>query len=55
VSKELGPALVEVVVGRRADEMRKKAKELAALCAENSGEQVAARHILDVLEGKKDR
>lgn len=43
---ELGPILVDVVMGPDADAVRAKAKELAALCAATPGATVAAKAIL---------
>ncbi|KAL2265787.1 hypothetical protein VTJ83DRAFT_6887 [Remersonia thermophila] len=47
VAKELGPALVEVVLGPRAEDMRKKVRELQELVNQTPGAEVAARAILD--------
>lgn len=46
---ELGPILVDVVMGPGADAFRAKAKELAAICAETPGATMAAKAILDEL------
>ncbi|GAB1315439.1 hypothetical protein MFIFM68171_05649 [Madurella fahalii] len=45
-ASELGPILVEVVVGQDADALRVRAKELATLCSETPGATVAAKAIL---------
>ncbi|KAL1835483.1 hypothetical protein VTJ49DRAFT_6631 [Mycothermus thermophilus] len=55
VAKELGPALVEVVLGPRAEDMRKKVRELQELCIKNPGAEIAARAILDEAEGKNTK
>lgn len=51
-SKELGPALLEVVLGSRADSMRFRAKDLAEIChEEGGGRYIAARKIFEQIEG----
>ncbi|EJT74266.1 hypothetical protein GGTG_08109 [Gaeumannomyces tritici R3-111a-1] len=46
--EELGPALVDVLMGPRSAQMKLKAAELARLCASNGGgREMAARTILD--------
>jgi hypothetical protein len=45
-ASELGPILVDVVVGHNADALRAKAKELAELCSKTPGATVAAKGIL---------
>ncbi|KAK4120291.1 glycosyltransferase family 1 protein [Parathielavia appendiculata] len=45
-ASELGPILVEVVMGHDADKMRARAKELVAVCSETPGSAVAADAIL---------
>lgn len=48
--EELGPILVDVVLGPRASKMRARVKELAEMCAKTPGVTVAASNILDELK-----
>ncbi|KAK4098901.1 glycosyltransferase family 1 protein [Parathielavia hyrcaniae] len=50
-TSELGPILVDVVMGPNADTVRTRAKELAALCSKTPGADVAAKAILDEMAG----
>lgn len=53
-ARELGPRLIEATLGSTADQLRKRAQELAKLCRENvrgSGRDFAARFILNRLTG----
>ncbi|KAL2140396.1 hypothetical protein VTI28DRAFT_3852 [Corynascus sepedonium] len=47
---ELGPILVDVVLGPRGSKMRARVKELAEMCAKTPGITVAASNILDELK-----
>ncbi|KAK4247343.1 glycosyltransferase [Corynascus novoguineensis] len=47
---ELGPILVEVVLGPKASEMRTRVKDLAELCGKTPGVTVAASNILDEIK-----
>ncbi|KAI0131800.1 glycosyltransferase family 1 protein [Xylariales sp. AK1849] len=50
-SSDLAPALIEVVLGERADSMRNRAKDLAEICKqEGGGRYVAARTIFEEIE-----
>ncbi|KAK4148786.1 hypothetical protein C8A00DRAFT_19443 [Chaetomidium leptoderma] len=53
--RELGPALVEVVLGPKAQSMRTRVQELAALCAKTPGASVAASAILGEADDKKSK
>jgi hypothetical protein len=51
-SRELGPALVKVVLGENADSMRLRAKDIAEICRqEGGGRFIAARTIFEEIEG----
>ncbi|KAK4143189.1 uncharacterized protein C8A04DRAFT_37726 [Dichotomopilus funicola] len=50
---ELGPILVDVVLGPNAKAMRTKVQELAALCGQTPGVEVAAAQLLEAASGKK--
>lgn len=54
-AQELGPILVDLVVGPKADAMRSRVKELAALCAERPGAVVAAGLIVKEVEARKGK
>ncbi|KAI1845887.1 hypothetical protein JX265_011218 [Neoarthrinium moseri] len=45
-ARELGPALIEVVLGDRADFMRSRAKDLAEMCNEDGGGRYVAAKII---------
>jgi len=47
---ELGPILVDVVLGPKASEMRTRVKDLAELCGKTPGVTVAASNILDEIK-----
>lgn len=47
-AKELGPVLIETVLGPRAESMRQRAREIQQFCkTEGGGRNVAARIIMD--------
>ncbi len=49
-ASELGPVLIDVVLGPRAGEMRSKARELASVCeAYGEGRDIAAKQVLGFL------
>ncbi|KAL2259989.1 hypothetical protein VTK26DRAFT_6153 [Humicola hyalothermophila] len=52
-AQELGPILVDVVIGPKADEMRAKVKGLAKLLADKPGADVAAKFILGEIDARK--
>lgn len=54
-ARELGPVLVDVVLGPKAESIRARVRELAALCAESPGASVAAAAILQEMDGKKEK
>ncbi len=53
--RELGPILVDVVLGAKAQAMRTRARELAALCGEAPGASVAASAILGAMDEKRSK
>ncbi|KAK4118580.1 glycosyltransferase family 1 protein [Parathielavia appendiculata] len=52
---ELAPILIDVVLGPRAESMRSRVRELAALCARTPGATVAASAILAEVEDRKTK
>lgn len=44
--RELGNALIEVLLGGQADRIRERARELAELCNENGGGRVLAAKMI---------
>jgi UDP:flavonoid glycosyltransferase YjiC (YdhE family) len=52
---ELGPILVDVVLGPKSQSIKARVEELAALCAKTPGVSVAAAAILDEIENKKSK
>lgn len=54
-ARELGPVLVDVVLGPDAMSIRSRVRELAALCAKTPGGPVAAAAILEAAEDRKSK
>jgi UDP:flavonoid glycosyltransferase YjiC (YdhE family) len=54
-AREVGPILVDVVLGPKAQEMRAKVQELAALCEKTPGVSVAATAILEEIKDNKTK
>lgn len=54
-AEELGPVLVDVVLGPEAQAIRTRVEELAALCAKTPGASVAAGAILDEMDDRKGK
>jgi len=54
-AQEVGPILVDVVLGPKAQEMRTRVQELAALCDKTPGAPVAAAAILEDMEDSKTK
>ncbi|KAK3295187.1 uncharacterized protein B0H64DRAFT_141427 [Chaetomium fimeti] len=52
--RELAPIVINAVLGPKAAPMRTKVQELAALCGETPGVEVAASAILAEMNGKKE-
>ncbi|KAK4135203.1 glycosyltransferase family 1 protein [Trichocladium antarcticum] len=52
---ELGPILIDVLLGPDAAAMRSRVQELAAICNKTPGSDVAAAAIIEVMDGKKDK
>ncbi|KAH6838613.1 hypothetical protein B0I37DRAFT_387381 [Chaetomium sp. MPI-CAGE-AT-0009] len=53
-AQELAPIVIETVLGPKAAPMKAKVQELAALCGETPGVEVAATAILAEMKGKKE-
>ncbi|KAK4032007.1 glycosyltransferase [Parachaetomium inaequale] len=54
-AREVGPILIDVVLGPKAQAMRTRVQELAALCEKTPGASVAAAAILEVIEDSKTK
>lgn len=50
---ELGPIVVDVILGPSSQAMRTRVQELAALCGQTPGVEVAAANMLEAASGKK--
>ncbi len=53
--RELGPVLVDVILGPQAQATKTRAKDLAGLCARTPGASVAAKEILDKMDDRKGK
>ncbi|EAQ91697.1 hypothetical protein CHGG_03632 [Chaetomium globosum CBS 148.51] len=53
-AQELAPIVIDAVIGPKAEQLRGKVRQLAALCDETPGVSVAASAILEGMGGKKE-
>lgn len=52
-AQELAPIVIDAVLGPKAEQLRARVRQLAALCDETPGVSVAASAILEEMNNKK--